>query len=115
MFVKSCVINTYVTSQGAHVTVNARAEDDVDPETILAKVAKASGANFNFHKQTQEYRDVPRGRVVRSLHLNRQHSLVLPSNKPIFHLTVQSYPCMNINVDLLHSSNTSVHRERTLE
>uniref|UniRef100_I3K402 Drebrin-like a n=1 Tax=Oreochromis niloticus TaxID=8128 RepID=I3K402_ORENI len=49
--------------KGAHVTVNARAEDDVDPETILAKVAKASGANFNFHKQTQEYRDVPRGRV----------------------------------------------------
>ncbi|XP_026030771.1 drebrin-like protein A [Astatotilapia calliptera] len=49
--------------KGAHVTVNARAEDDVDPETILAKVAKASGANFNFHKQTQEYRDVPRGPV----------------------------------------------------
>ncbi|XP_030580739.1 drebrin-like protein A [Archocentrus centrarchus] len=49
--------------KGAHVTINARAEEDVDPEAILAKVAKASGANFNFHKQTQEYREVPRGPV----------------------------------------------------
>ncbi|XP_073334563.1 drebrin-like protein B [Pagrus major] len=49
--------------KGAHVTVNARAEDDVEPDAILEKVAKASGANFNFHKQTQEYRDAPRGPV----------------------------------------------------
>lgn len=47
------------------MTINARGEDDVEPETILSKVAKASGANFNFHKQTQEYRDAPRGPVVR--------------------------------------------------
>ncbi|KAM7368595.1 hypothetical protein PAMP_012919 [Pampus punctatissimus] len=49
--------------RGAHVTINARGEEDVEPETILSKVAKASGANFNFHKQTQEYRDAPRGPV----------------------------------------------------
>uniref|UniRef100_UPI0037E810E7 drebrin-like protein B isoform X2 n=1 Tax=Semicossyphus pulcher TaxID=241346 RepID=UPI0037E810E7 len=49
--------------KGAHVTVNARGEEDVEPESILAKVAKASGANFNFHKQTQGYRDAPRGPV----------------------------------------------------
>ncbi|XP_042250274.1 drebrin-like a [Thunnus maccoyii] len=49
--------------KGAHVTINARGEQDVEPETILSKVAKASGANFNFHKQTQEYRDAPRGPV----------------------------------------------------
>ncbi|KAF7647044.1 hypothetical protein LDENG_00178470, partial [Lucifuga dentata] len=49
-----------VRSQGAHVTINARTEEDVEPETILAKVAKASGANFNFHKQTQ-YTEAPRG------------------------------------------------------
>ncbi|XP_050928756.1 drebrin-like a [Lates calcarifer] len=48
--------------KGAHVTINARAEEDVEPDAILAKVAKASGANFNFHKQT-EYRDAPRGPV----------------------------------------------------
>ncbi|XP_044029783.1 drebrin-like protein A [Siniperca chuatsi] len=49
--------------KGAHVTVNARGEEDVEPETILEKVAKASGGNFNFHKQTQEYREAPRGPV----------------------------------------------------
>ncbi|XP_040013675.1 drebrin-like protein A isoform X2 [Xiphias gladius] len=48
--------------KGAHVTINARGEEDVEPETILAKVAKASGANFNFYKPT-EYRDAPRGPV----------------------------------------------------
>ncbi|TMS08404.1 Drebrin-like protein A, partial [Larimichthys crocea] len=49
--------------KGAHVTVNARGEDDVEPDAILDKVAKASGANFNFHKPTQGYRDAPRGPV----------------------------------------------------
>nr|XP_020441155.1 drebrin-like protein A [Monopterus albus] len=48
--------------KGAHVTINARGEEDVEPETILDKVAKASGANYNFNKQT-EYRDAPRGPV----------------------------------------------------
>ncbi|XP_054916527.1 drebrin-like protein A [Poeciliopsis prolifica] len=48
--------------KGAHVTINARTEEDVEPEAILTKVAKASGANFNFHKQ-QNYIDAPRGPV----------------------------------------------------
>ncbi|XP_034534339.1 drebrin-like a [Notolabrus celidotus] len=48
--------------KGAHVTINARGEEDVEPETILGKVGKASGANFNFHKRT-EYKDAPRGPV----------------------------------------------------
>ena len=47
------------------MTVNARAEDDVEPAAILEKVSKASGASFQFHKQTHEYRDAPRGPVVR--------------------------------------------------
>ncbi|XP_041815979.1 drebrin-like protein B [Chelmon rostratus] len=49
--------------RGAHVTINARGEEDVEPDAVLEKVAKASGANFNFHKQTQGYRDAPRGPV----------------------------------------------------
>ncbi|XP_075885889.1 drebrin-like a isoform X2 [Nelusetta ayraudi] len=49
--------------KGAHVTVNGRDEEDVDPDTILKKVAKASGANFNFHQQNQAYRDTPSGPV----------------------------------------------------
>lgn len=46
------------------MTVNGRDEEDVDPDTILKKVAKASGANFNFHQQNQAYRDTPSGPVV---------------------------------------------------
>ncbi len=54
--------------QGAHVTINARAEDDAEPETIMQKVAKASGANYSFHKETNRFRDSgPQGPVV-SLH-----------------------------------------------
>ncbi|XP_060893788.1 drebrin-like b isoform X4 [Labrus mixtus] len=37
--------------RGAHVTINARAEEDVEPEVIIQKVAKASGANYSFHKE----------------------------------------------------------------
>ncbi|XP_044223900.1 drebrin-like b isoform X3 [Thunnus albacares] len=37
--------------KGAHVTINARAEEDVEPEAIMQKVAKASGANYSFHKE----------------------------------------------------------------
>ncbi|XP_078127767.1 drebrin-like a [Sander vitreus] len=50
--------------KGAHVTINARGDEDAEPEAILEKVAKASGASFNFHKQTEtQYRDAPRGPV----------------------------------------------------
>lgn len=51
--------------QGAHVTINARAEQDVEPETIMQKVAKASGANYSFHKESSGFRDAgPQGPVV---------------------------------------------------
>jgi len=40
--------------QGAHVTINARTEDDVEEELIKSKVAKASGANYSFHKEKQQ-------------------------------------------------------------
>lgn len=52
--------------QGAHVTINARAEEDVEPEVIMEKVAKASGANYSFHKETSSrFQDSgPQGPVV---------------------------------------------------
>ncbi|XP_054506733.2 drebrin-like protein isoform X1 [Agelaius phoeniceus] len=43
--------------KGAHVTVNARAEEDVEPELIMEKVAKASGANYSFHKESSKFQD----------------------------------------------------------
>lgn len=52
--------------QGAHVTINARAEEDVEPEVIMQKVAKASGANYSFHKEaSSRFQDSgPQGPVV---------------------------------------------------
>ncbi|XP_074973618.1 drebrin-like protein isoform X2 [Phalacrocorax aristotelis] len=44
--------------KGAHVTINARAEEDVEPELIMEKVAKASGANYNFHKESSKFQDL---------------------------------------------------------
>lgn len=47
------------------MTINARAEEDVEPESIMQKVAKASGANYSFHKETNRFRDTgPQGPVV---------------------------------------------------
>uniref|UniRef100_A0A8C7BP02 Drebrin like n=1 Tax=Neovison vison TaxID=452646 RepID=A0A8C7BP02_NEOVI len=42
---------------GAHVTINARAEEDVEPECIMQKVARASGANYAFHKESGRFQD----------------------------------------------------------
>ncbi|KAF3817028.1 hypothetical protein GH733_013770 [Mirounga leonina] len=43
--------------KGAHVTINARAEEDVEPECIMQKVARASGANYAFHKESSRFQD----------------------------------------------------------
>ncbi|XP_076126762.1 drebrin-like b isoform X3 [Alosa pseudoharengus] len=43
--------------KGAHVTINARADEDVEPEIIMQKVAKASGANYSFHKESNRFKD----------------------------------------------------------
>ncbi|XP_071946970.1 drebrin-like protein [Antedon mediterranea] len=40
--------------RGAHVTINARTEDDVEIDELVQKVAKASGANYSFHKETSK-------------------------------------------------------------
>ncbi|EDO27544.1 predicted protein, partial [Nematostella vectensis] len=36
---------------GAHVTINARNEDDIEESLILEKVKKASGAAYSVHKE----------------------------------------------------------------
>lgn len=40
--------------KGAHVSINARNEDDVDEETIKSKVSKSSGANYSVHKEQKK-------------------------------------------------------------
>jgi len=36
------------------VSINARTEDDVDEKLVISKVAKASGANYSFHKEKKQ-------------------------------------------------------------
>jgi len=36
------------------VSINARTEDDVDEQLIIGKVAKASGANYSYHKEAKQ-------------------------------------------------------------
>ena len=40
-----------IVLQMVHITINARTEDDIDEDDIIKKVAKASGANYSFHKE----------------------------------------------------------------
>ncbi|XP_071008649.1 drebrin-like protein B isoform X1 [Oncorhynchus clarkii lewisi] len=70
--------------RGAHVTINARGEDDVEPESIMGKVAKASGANFNFRKETQKYSDVPSGPVGSVYQKTNAVDEILQTNKDNF-------------------------------
>ncbi len=37
--------------QGAHVTINARSEMDLDEDEVMKKVSTASGAKFSVHKE----------------------------------------------------------------
>ncbi|KAL0183399.1 hypothetical protein M9458_022774, partial [Cirrhinus mrigala] len=49
---------------GAHVTINARSDDDVEPAAIMEKVAKGSGVNYNVHKESKQNNNYePPGRV----------------------------------------------------
>ena len=36
--------------KGIHITVNARTEDEVDEESIVDRVAKATGSTYNFNR-----------------------------------------------------------------
>ncbi|XP_056592488.1 drebrin-like a isoform X1 [Triplophysa dalaica] len=50
--------------RGAHVTINARSEDDVEPSAIMEKVSKGSGVNYKTLKGSNQNSDYePPGRV----------------------------------------------------
>lgn len=40
--------------RGSHLVVNARSEDDVDPDSIIDKVSKSSGSNYSVHKESRQ-------------------------------------------------------------
>ncbi|XP_055063709.2 drebrin-like a isoform X3 [Misgurnus anguillicaudatus] len=50
--------------RGAHVTINARSDDDVEPSSIMEKISKGSGVNYNAHKESNQNSSYePPGRV----------------------------------------------------
>ncbi|XP_058640977.1 drebrin-like b isoform X4 [Onychostoma macrolepis] len=71
--------------KGAHVTINARAEEDAEPEAIMQKVAKASGANYSFHKESNRFRDSgPQGPVGSVYQKTNAMSEIKKTNKDTF-------------------------------
>ncbi|KAK6469494.1 drebrin-like protein B isoform X2 [Huso huso] len=71
--------------KGAHVTINARSDDDVEPEAIMQKVAKASGANYSFHKESNRFRDTgPQGPVGSVYQKTNAVSEIKRTNKDTF-------------------------------
>ncbi|XP_041088406.1 drebrin-like protein B isoform X2 [Polyodon spathula] len=71
--------------KGAHVTINARSDDDVEPEAIMQKVAKASGANYSFHKESDRFRDAgPQGPVGSVYQKTNAMSEIKQTNKDTF-------------------------------
>ncbi|XP_048378784.2 drebrin-like b isoform X2 [Stegostoma tigrinum] len=71
--------------KGAHVTINARADEDVEPEVIVNKVAKASGANYSFHKESSRFQDTqPQGPVGSVYKKTNAMSEIQSANKASF-------------------------------
>ncbi|XP_022614096.1 drebrin-like protein isoform X2 [Seriola dumerili] len=72
--------------KGAHVTINARADEDVEPEAIMQKVAKASGANYSFHKEaSSRFQDSgPQGPVGSVYQKTNAMSEIRKTNKDTF-------------------------------
>nr|XP_020446359.1 drebrin-like protein isoform X2 [Monopterus albus] len=72
--------------KGAHVTINARADEDVEPEVVMQKVAKASGANYNFHKEaSSRFHDSgPQGPVGSVYQKTNAMSEIKRTNKDTF-------------------------------
>ncbi|XP_056275542.1 drebrin-like b isoform X4 [Pseudoliparis swirei] len=72
--------------RGAHVTINARGDEDVEPEVIREKVAKASGANYNFHKEaSNRFQDSgPQGPVGSVYQKTNAMSEIRKTNKDNF-------------------------------
>lgn len=63
------------------MTINARAEEDVEPECIMQKVARASGANYAFHKESGRFQDIgPQAPVVSAA---RGQGCLIPHGLPV--------------------------------
>jgi drebrin-like protein len=50
--------------KGAHVTINARNDDEVDTDIILSKVSKSSGSVYSFKERLDQSQ--PQEKIVNS-------------------------------------------------
>lgn len=56
--------------KGAHITVNARTEEEVETELIVEKLSKSTGSAYSFREKTEIIKDS--GPVVSNIILNFQ-------------------------------------------
>ncbi|XP_077992017.1 drebrin-like protein B [Glandiceps talaboti] len=65
--------------RGAHVTINARIDEDVEKGELETKVSKASGANYSFHKE--KARPIPEPKPVASVYQRTHAAREIDVNK----------------------------------
>ncbi|XP_033125500.1 drebrin-like protein A [Anneissia japonica] len=65
--------------RGAHVTINARCEEDVEVDDMVKKVAKASGANYSVHKE--KAKPMPEIGVVGAVYKKTRADLEIQQNR----------------------------------
>ena len=51
---------TFYISQGAHLKLHARSDNDLDEDEIMDKVSKSSGCNYSYHKETPQPIEEPK-------------------------------------------------------
>ena len=63
---------------GAHLTIHARNDDEVDEKDIVAKVSKVSATAYNFKEQRSSISDAPKPGIVGSVHQKINPKAELP-------------------------------------
>ncbi|KAK3521531.1 hypothetical protein QTP70_009026 [Hemibagrus guttatus] len=54
--------------RGAHVTINAHSEDDVEPELIMNKVSQAVGVNYSLYTESNRFKNTEASHPVGSVY-----------------------------------------------
>jgi hypothetical protein len=86
---------------GAHVTIQARSEEDVVPKDIVKKVSDASGARYSVHNEPAQKFQAPKP-VVRPLSISRTLVVVLER-------TENGSTFMRTVIELCSDRSTRIH------
>ncbi|MEE6507468.1 hypothetical protein FKM82_024139 [Ascaphus truei] len=98
--------------KGAHVTVNARADEDVEPDSIMDKVGKASGANYNFHRESSRGNEGPQGPVGSVYQKTNAMSEIKRVGKENFWAKAEKDEVARRSEEQLRASGEKEHLER---